>query len=77
MIGSHFVDTTSLTIGGANGGSQGYNQTYHPKVPTDHFTTLKTGRKEHAYCVETIVTQTGRTWDNGLNYREVTFKQND
>lgn len=76
MIGSHFVDTTSITIDGSHNGSHGFSQTYHPKVPPDYFTTLKTGKRQNNFCVETIVTQTGRTWDTGDNYREVTFKQN-
>ena len=77
MIGSHFVDTTSTTINIESSNRQTFNQQYHPKVPSDHFTTLKTGRKENGFQVETIVTQTGRKWTSNdeQNYMEVTFEQ--
>lgn len=77
MIGRHFIDTTNTSISFENGNKQSYNQVYHPKVPTDHFTTLKTGRKENEYNVGSIVFQNGKTWKDGRNFAEITFSQKD
>lgn len=77
MIGRHFIDTTNTSISFEEGSKQSFNQAYHPKVPTDHFTTLKTGRKENEYKVEAIVFQNGKTWKSGQNFAEVTFSQRD
>ena len=78
MIGSHFVDTKSLSIDLERGHRKTFGQQYQLKVSTDHFTTLKTGRKENNYQVETIVVQTGRKWasNDDQNFMEVTFSQN-
>jgi len=77
MIGKHWVDTTSTQINLESSNSQTYGQAYHYKVPIDHFTTLKTGRKENNYQVESIVFQTGRKWksNNDQNFAEITFSQ--
>ena len=77
MIGRHFIDLTNTSISFEGGGKQSFNQAYHHKIPTDHFTTLKTGRKENDYKVEAIVFQNGKTWKNGQNFAEVTFSQHD
>ena len=75
MIGSHFIDTKSTSINFETGSKQSFNQHYHPKVPIDHFTMLKTGRKENKFCVEAVVFQTGKTWLMGQNFEQISFMQ--
>jgi hypothetical protein len=75
MIGKSFIDITSTSIGSDKKGSKTFNKQLHYKVPTDHFTILKSGRAENKYKVESIVFMTGKKWSNNENYLRVEFDQ--
>jgi len=45
-------------------------------VRPEHFNLLKTGGPDYNYLVESYIHFQGRAFDNGLNFRKVTFKQN-
>jgi len=78
MIGRHYTDTQSITIGEKNSLSKTKNMKYDYKVTPDHFTSLKTGRKRNGYLVEAIVFKSGRVWGREKeNFAMVSFDQRE
>ncbi|NQZ76466.1 MAG: TraM recognition domain-containing protein [Ekhidna sp.] len=76
QIGKHLVDFENVNISKDMEISKTKNQHLHYKVPTDHFTMLKTGGKQNKYKVEAVVFKAGKTWGkDNQNYAVVEFDQ--
>ena len=58
------------------GTSESKSGNYHPQVPVNKFTTLKSGGENYENEVEAIVFTTGKKWADGTNFIETTFTQN-
>ena len=76
MIGQHLMDFQNLNISKDMEISKSKHQHLQYKVTPDHFTVLKTGRRENNYIVETIVFKSGKTWGkHRQNFALVGFNQ--
>jgi hypothetical protein len=76
MIGNHMANLSSLAVKEGASGSISYSQRHLPKVDTDQFTMLRTGRAENDYKVDAIVFKAGKKWRSGRNYLVAEFDQN-
>ena len=77
MIGQHWIDVPSYSYDKAGEPSKSVTNQYHYKITPDHFTTLKTGRKENKFKVEVVVFKPGKLWgENDQNFTVVEFNQN-
>lgn len=77
-IGESFRQMTSLQKQSSNPASPTFSEQLFPQVLTGEFTTLqKGGNPANGYKTEAIITQTGHTWSNKLNYLKVKFDQRE
>lgn len=76
LCGKQLVDLKSTSINQGKPGHS-YSQTVLPKVPADHFNTMKAGRKHNKYIVEAILFKAGKRWKNGKNFIQAEFHQNN
>lgn len=77
MIGKHLAYVESISYGKNNEMSKSKNQQMQFRITPDHFTTLKTGRKNNKYIVESVVFKAGKLWgkEKNKNYALVEFNQ--
>lgn len=75
-IGKAFRNVTSVSINGqGNNNSASAKQELHYLVEPREFSLLRKGNWENNYLVDAIITNTGRTFSNDLNFIKTTFKQ--
>ena len=75
MIGRHFVDITSVSIGHDKQRQHSFSQQYHYQVPPEHFTTLRTGGSANGNQVEAVLFKAGKKWSTGRNFLQSEFDQ--
>ena len=77
-IGERFRQMTSLQKQSSSPASPTFSEQLFHQVLTGDFTTLqKGGNPANGYKTEAIITQTGHTWSNDLNYLKVKFDQRE
>ncbi|MDO5970306.1 TraM recognition domain-containing protein [Flavivirga aquimarina] len=62
MVGKHYIYVESVQINKDKELSTTKNKRLEYRITTDHFTTLKTGRKNNNFIVEAVVFKAGKTW---------------
>ena len=76
LIGKHWIDVYSSSYNKDSDLTKSKSMQFHYKVTPDHFTTLKTGRKENGHKVQALVFKPGKLWDDkDSNFAIVEFKQ--
>lgn len=75
LVGKADIKNTSSTLYENKGGNKTFNHSRKHKVPSEHFSTLKTGSSNNKYTVEAIVHKSGKAWRNGENFLEARFDQ--
>jgi len=68
--------STGTQISGDFSATRNTSYRLEDMVRPEHFNFLKTGGSENDCLVEAIVHRQGRTFDNGMNWKKITFKQN-
>jgi len=72
-IGKVFKKMRSINLGKTS--STGISEQLNYQVDPVVFTTLANRSEYNDYCVEGVVTITGRQWSNGQNYNKIIFDQ--
>ncbi len=76
MIGKHLAYVQNIQTDKNREITTSRNQQIQFRITSDHFTTLKTGRKTNKYIVQAVVFKAGKSWGKDKkNYAIVKFNQ--